>query len=56
MAAQRVDGLVQLEESVAAPWFEQPGGATVYRFLDTNGASITVRDLRRFRILVEEPL
>ena len=51
-----VDGLVQLEESVVAPWFGQPGGATVYRFLDTNGASITVRDLRRFRILVEESL
>ena len=51
-----VDGLVQLEESVAAPWFGQPGGAAVYRFLDANGSSITVRDLRRFRILVEEQL
>jgi hypothetical protein len=51
-----VDGLVQLEESVAPARFGQPGGAAVYRFLDTNGSSITVRDLRRFRILVEEPL
>ncbi|MET0789832.1 MAG: TNT domain-containing protein [Cellulomonas sp.] len=51
-----VDGLVRLEESVAAPWFGQPGGATVYRFLDPNGSSISVRDLRRFRILVEVPL
>ena len=41
---------------MAPAWFGQAGGAAVYRFLDTNGSSITVRDLRRFRILVEEPL
>jgi hypothetical protein len=51
-----VDGLLRLEESTVGPWFDQPGGARVYRFLDTNGESITVRDLRRFRILVEVPL
>ncbi|WP_456845390.1 hypothetical protein [Cellulomonas sp. P5_C6] len=32
---------------------EQAGSA--YRFLDANGESLTVRDLRRFRILVEVP-
>ena len=37
-----VDGLVLIEED---------GGA--YRFLDTNRVSLTVRDLRRFRILVK---
>ena len=37
-----VDGLVLLEED---------GGA--YRFLDTNRVPLTVRDLRRFRILVK---
>ena len=37
-----VDGLVLLEEDAGA-----------YRFLDTNRVPLTVRDLRRFRVLVK---
>ena len=51
-----VEGRVLLEESVAAPRFGQVGGARVYRFLDAAGAPLTVRDLRRFRVLVEAAL
>ena len=51
-----IEGRVLLEESVAAPRYGEVGGARVYRFLDAAGVPLTVRDLRRFRVLVEAPL
>lgn len=49
-------GRILVEESTAAPWFGQPGGARTYRFLDVHGRALSVRDLRAFRVLVDVPI
>jgi hypothetical protein len=43
-------GQVQIEESVIAPWFGQPGGGTQYRFI-LGRTVLTSGDLQQFGLL-----
>lgn len=51
-----VNGRVLLEQAVVRQWFGQRGGARVYRFLDPDGAPLSVLELRAYRVLVDAPL
>ncbi|NYI58011.1 TNT domain-containing protein [Cellulomonas soli] len=46
-------GGLLLETAVSAPWFGQPGGAPIYRFLDQDGTPLSVRELLAYRLLTD---
>jgi hypothetical protein len=43
----------RIEESQAAPWFQQPGGGTQFRIIKPDGSTGSVRDLLRQGVLGE---